>query len=72
MLTMLLMILMFAVFGRMFVFALRCTWGITKMALFFVFLPLIIAGLVISGIVSLIIPAIFVVILAGIIRAACA
>lgn len=46
------MILMFVVFGKMFRLAIRATWGITKILFTIVFLPLILIGMVFSGLLS--------------------
>lgn len=46
------MILMFVVFGKMFRLAIRATWGITKIFFTIVFLPLILIGMVFSGLLS--------------------
>lgn len=49
-------ILMLAVFGRLIGFAIRCAWGITKILLYIVFLPVILIGLVLQGMLTLAIP----------------
>ena len=49
MLTFLFIVLMFGVFGKMLVFAIKATWGITKIIVNIVFLPLVIIGLFVSG-----------------------
>ena len=49
MLTFLFIVLMFGVFGKLLVFAIKATWGITKIIVNIVFLPLIIIGLFVSG-----------------------
>ena len=46
MLTVLFMIMMLVVFGKMFGFALRATWGITKIIFSIVLLPLFLVALV--------------------------
>ena len=49
MLTFLFIMLMFGVFGKLLVFAIKATWGITKIIVNIVFLPLVIIGLFVSG-----------------------
>lgn len=71
MLTMLFAILMFAVFGKLFIFALKAAWGIGKMLMFFVFLPFIIIGGIISGLLSLVFPVLIVVGIAYLIKSVC-
>lgn len=55
--------LLLSVFGRLAWFAVKLTWSLTKFLVFVVFLPLIIVGLFIQGIVTLAFP---LVIIAGI------
>ena len=54
-------ILMLLVFGRLIGFAFRAAWGITKVAFTFFFLPLILIGLVIAGLIKLAFPILFIV-----------
>lgn len=61
MLTMLFMFFLCAIFGKLFIFAIRAAWGITRILLSIVFLPLTIAGLFFAGAVSLAIPLLIVV-----------
>ena len=56
MLTFIFTILMIVVFGKLLIFAIRATWGITKIILTLVLLPLFLIGLVIQGLVYLAIP----------------
>ena len=49
MLTFLFIVLMFGVFGKLLVFAIKATWCITKIIVNIVFLPLVIIGLFVSG-----------------------
>lgn len=49
MLTVLFCILLVIVFGKLLLFALRAAWGILKILLSVVFLPLILIGLLIAG-----------------------
>ena len=54
-------ILMLAVFGKMFVFGMRATWGITKMLVTIVLLPLSLIAMVLGGLFSLAFPILLVV-----------
>ena len=65
MLTLLFIILFFGIFGRMIGFAFKATWGIFKVMTFFVFLPLILVGLVFGGLISIAFPILVVVGLAN-------
>lgn len=56
MLTMIFSIMMIAVFGRLFLFAARATWGIIKVVLTLVFLPVLLIGLAISGLMVVAMP----------------
>ena len=56
MLTLLFLIMMIAVFGKLIVFALKATWGLTKIILTLVFLPIILLFLFIGGLVKIAIP----------------
>lgn len=50
-------IMMCAIFWKLFVFAIKATWGIGKI-IFSLVLPFVIIGLIIAGIVQLVIPVI--------------
>lgn len=56
MLTLLFVICMIAVFGKLAVLALRGAWGLTKIIFSLVFLPLILIGMVIKGLIILALP----------------
>ena len=56
MLTVLFMIMMLVVFGKMFGFALRATWGITKIIFSIVLLPLFLVALVFMGLMWIAFP----------------
>ena len=56
MLTLLFMILMFLIFGKILLFSIRATWGISKIVFSVVFLPIFLVGLVIKGLISLAFP----------------
>jgi hypothetical protein len=64
MLTLLFVILMFGVFGRMVGFAFRATWGLAKVLVNLVLLPLFLIALVFAGFMYLAFP---VLIIAGIV-----
>ncbi len=61
MLTLLFTILMFVIFGKLLVFAVKATWGISKILLTIVFLPLLLVGLVIEGLVAIALPVLIIV-----------
>jgi len=61
MLEFLFLILMIIVFGKLFVFGVKATWGITKFLVTVVFLPLILTALFLGGLVSLALPILVVV-----------
>lgn len=61
MLSLLFVILFFMIFGRMIGFAFKATWGIFKVVTFLVFLPLILVGLVVGGLLSIAFPILLVV-----------
>lgn len=61
MLSLLFAICMFGVFGKLFFFGLRAAWGISKFVLTIVFLPLILVGLVVGGLITLAFPILIVV-----------
>jgi hypothetical protein len=54
-------VLMLLVFGRLIGFAFRAAWGITRVAFTFFFLPLILIGLVIAGLIKLALPILLIV-----------
>lgn len=64
MLTLLLLLIVCSVVGNIFAFSFRATWGIIKLLLTLVFLPVIIIGGILAGAISLILP---VLILVGIV-----
>ena len=51
MLTLLFMILFFGIFGRLIGFAFKATWGLFKICMCVVFLPLILIAMVVGGLV---------------------
>lgn len=56
MLELLFLVLMFVVFGKMFLFGMKATWGITKMIVTIVLLPLSLVAMVLGGLFSLAFP----------------
>ena len=56
MLELLFAVLMITIFGKLFIFGVKATWGITKILVTVVFLPLILIGLVVGGLISLALP----------------
>ena len=61
MLNLLFAILMIMVFGKLIGFAIRAAWGISKVIVTLVFLPLILIGLVLGGLIYLAFPILLVV-----------
>ena len=61
MLTVLFMIMMLVVFGKMFGFALRATWGITKIIFSIVLLPLFLVALVFMGLIWIALPVLLII-----------
>ena len=61
MLSLLFTICMIWVFGKLFCFGLKAAWGISKFVLNIVFLPLILIGMVIGGLMSIAFPILIVV-----------
>ena len=64
MLTALSIILMFAVFGKMIIFAFKASWGILKVLLTIIIFPLFLIGLFFSGLVYI---ALILLLIAGIV-----
>ena len=62
MLSLLFIILMFSVFGKILHMAIKLTWGITKVVFTLIFLPFIVIGLAVAGFMYL---SILVLIVAG-------
>ena len=61
MLTLLFIICMFGIFGKLFCFGLKAAWGISKFILTIVFLPLILIGMVVGGLLYLALPILIVI-----------
>ena len=67
MITFLFCMLMLAVFGKLAVFAFRAAWGITKIIVRFVFAPLFLIILLISGLVYIAFPILIIVGIVGLV-----
>lgn len=61
MLEFLFIVLMLVIFGRLAIFAFKLTWGITKVVFTLIFLPLILIGALISGLISIAFPVLIVI-----------
>ena len=70
MLILIMTIMFFAVFGRLFVFALKVGWGIFKIAAFLIFLPVIVLMMIFGGLVYIALPILFVVGIVGMLEMA--
>ena len=60
MLTILFLIFLFGIFGKLFFFGIRAAWGISKFVLMVVFFPVILIGMLIVGLVKLAFPLLFI------------
>ena len=56
MLTILFLIFLFGIFGKLFFFGIRAAWGISKFILMLVFFPVILIGMLVIGLVKLACP----------------
>ena len=56
MLTLLFSIMMLIIFGKLFIFALKASWGIVKIIFTIVLLPVILIGLVFAGLMYIAVP----------------
>ena len=56
MLTILFLIFLFGIFGKLFFFGIRAAWGISKFVLMVVFFPVILLGMLVVGLVILAFP----------------
>lgn len=54
--TILFSMLMFFIFGKILVFAIRAAWGVSKVVVSLILLPLFLVGLVLVGLVKLALP----------------
>lgn len=64
MLTLIFMVLMVVVFGKLILFAIKATWGITKILFSFVLFPIVLIGLFLGGLVYIALP---ILVIAGIV-----
>lgn len=64
MITLLFTILMIMVFGKLIIWAIKATWGITKVLFYIVFFPIVLIVLACTGLIYI---AIFALIIAGIV-----
>ena len=61
MLNILFLVLMFLIFGKLFGFAIKAAWGISKVICTIVLLPLVLIGLVVMGLIWMALPILLVV-----------
>ena len=61
MLTIIFIICMFAVFGKLALLAVRGAWGLTKILFSLIFLPFILIGLVFSGLIFIALPVLIII-----------
>ena len=61
MLTLIFVILMIGIFGKMVGFAFRATWGLTKVLFNLILLPVFLIGLVIAGLMYIALPILIIV-----------
>ena len=61
MLEILFAVLMFMIFGKILIFALKAAWGLMHILLTVVFLPLILIGMVMAGLMYLALPILIIV-----------
>ena len=65
MLTILMMIMFFAVFGKLIGFALKVGWGMLKITVYLVFLPVIVLMMIFGGLLYVALPILIIVGIAG-------
>ena len=56
MLTILFLIFLFGIFGKLFFFGIRAAWGISKFVLMVLFFPVFLLGMLVVGLVKLAFP----------------
>ena len=61
MLAFIFMVLLFMVFGKMLVFAVKAAWGVTKIVCTVVLFPLILIGMVVGGLIKIAVPVLLIV-----------
>ena len=71
MLTLILTIMFFAVFGRLLVFGLKVGWSIFKIAAFLIFLPAIVLMMIFGGLIYLALPILIIAGIAGMVTRVC-
>ena len=69
MLTIIFLVMLFAIFGGIIKFAFKAAWGIMKILVFLVLLPVILIGLLIGGLVTLALPILVIVGVVFLVRA---
>lgn len=65
MLTLLLMIAFIFVFGGVFKFAFAATWGLTKFIVTLILLPLMLVGMILSGLIAFAVPILLILLVVG-------
>ena len=61
MLTLIFLVMMILVFGKILGFAIRAAWGVSKIVCTVVFLPVLLVGLVLIGLVKIALPILLIV-----------
>lgn len=61
MLSLLFVILMFLIFGKLLLLAIKAAWGITKVLVTFVFFPVVLISLVLGGLLYIAFPVLIIV-----------
>ena len=61
MLEILFAVCMLWVFGKLFIWGLRAAWGLTKLLFIVIFLPVILIGMVLAGLISIAFPILIVI-----------
>ena len=54
--TILFSLLMFMIFGKILMFAIRAAWGVSKVVASMILLPILLVGLVLAGLVKIALP----------------
>lgn len=67
MLTLLFLICLFGIFGKLFCFGLKAAWGISKFVLTIVFLPVVLIVMVIAGLIKIALPLLLIIGIVGLI-----
>lgn len=61
MLAFIFMVLLFMVFGKILVFAVKAAWGVTKIVCTVVLFPLILIGMVVGGLIKIALPVLLII-----------